>query len=106
MTKKPAKRKKRKHFIASEEQIGIIIDMGAFEYPINKMVLVLQLDDDQSLLFKETAVDTTSDVHKAIQMGKSQIDYAIDSKLLAMIRAGDLKALEEFQMRIHERKNS
>lgn len=103
MKKKPAKRKKKKHFIADDEMIGKIIDMGAFEYSLEKMTLVLCLNLDQSKLFIETAQDPESEVYNSIQMGKSQIDYAIDCKLLALIKSGDLKALEEFERRKFDR---
>lgn len=106
MSKKIVKQKKKKHFIANEDQTRKIIDMGAFEYPAKKMALVLCLDSAQRLLFLDTIADTSSEIYKAAAMGKSQIDYAIDSKLLAMIHSGDLNALEEFELRKHDRKNT
>jgi len=78
-----------------------VINFGAFGYTAKKMsyILMWEISEIESLLKNED-----SEFYKCYKKGEHTKDYVLDEKLFDMARSGDLKALEQFEFRISQRK--
>jgi hypothetical protein len=86
----------------TEKQKEMIINFGAFHYEINKMAVILGMDEKE---VAKMLKNKTSLFFKLYQEGKIKADYLIDKKLFELSKAGDLKALEEFEYRKQKNEN-
>lgn len=84
------------------EQEEIIYNCGAFEYSIEKMANILDLD---VLAVKTEMKNTESHMYNAYNKGIDKADYLFDKKLFDLGIRGDVKAIEKFEARKHARKN-
>lgn len=80
----------------SEETEEKLVNFGALGYPAQKMANVLgwDLKEVQKLMD-----DKKSDFYLLYQRGADLADYLLDKKLFEMAKAGDLKALEKYEIR-------
>jgi len=86
----------------SEEQKEIIINAGAFDYDLNKIANILDVDCKE---LKQQYKNINSEFYQLFKKGKDRFDYAIDNKLFQMARNGDIKALEKLEQRERIRKS-
>ena len=80
----------------TDKQKEMIINFGAFHYAPEKMALIIDLPIAE--IIKEIK-NKKSEFYRLYMEGKSKADYLIDKKLFELAKAGDLKALEEFEYR-------
>lgn len=73
-----------------------VINCGAFNYSAGKIASLLGLEKEE---VADELRNEESLLFKLYQRGKDMADYAIDLKLFELSRAGDLKALEQFNKR-------
>lgn len=82
--------------IIDEKTAELIVNFGAFRYGVEKMANIL--DVDKGIIDKEFK-NKNSEFHRLYQKGVDVSDYKIDLKLFELTKAGDLKALEKFEIR-------
>ena len=82
-----------------EDVLKKTTQFGALGYPLSKCLNILDLDPDLSVKYAAEFGDTTSEIYKKYQKGVDAAEFMIDSKLFEMARAGDLKALKEYEQR-------
>ncbi len=79
-----------------KEQEDKIVTFGALNYSFQKMANVLGWELEEIELLMR---DDESEFCKLYQQGADRADYLIDKKLFEMALAGDLKALQKYEMR-------
>lgn len=85
-----------------EQLLNRITVLGSYEYPVEKMIAVLQLDETDAEHFKQQMNDPDSDYYRAYIHGKNLADYAIDTALFNKAKAGDLLAIQLYEKRRSE----
>jgi hypothetical protein len=85
------------------EQLTKIKNCGAYQYPVDKCLRVLELPQKQEADFIEDFDDPDSEVFREYSKGRDQADYYLDTKLFALARDGDMKALDKFEERRRDR---
>jgi hypothetical protein len=82
----------------SVEFLKKVMQLGTLGYPLSKCINVLEdgFDVEQ---FKKDFYDETSEIFLSYQKGADKADFLIDNKLFEKARAGDLKALEKYELR-------
>jgi len=84
----------------TKEQEEMIINMGAFDYDIEKIASILGFETTE---LKAELKKKDSELTSLIKKGVDMSDYVIDLKLFEMAKVGDLKALEKFESRQRQR---
>lgn len=83
------------------EKVEQAINCGAFGYPPEKVASILELDLED---VEHDLRDEFSTLYKLYKKGQDAADYAIDLKLFELAQSGDLKALEQFNIRKRKRR--
>ena len=83
----------------SEDFLKKIVGVGSLGYSVQKIINVLDVADQDIDQFTKDFFDESSLIRKNYNKGMDIADYAIDQKLFEKAKAGDLKALEEYQKR-------
>jgi hypothetical protein len=83
--------------------IDMVINFGMLGYPLDKMLNIIP-DDVDRYEFTYKINDPDDEIHKAYHKGIDRADYDIDTKLLSLFKAGDLKALDRLEERQYARK--
>ena len=87
----------------NKEFLGKIKSFGILGYQFQKLVNVLDLEDEEIEQLKIEFSNPNSAVSKAYQRGADRADYMLDQKLFDLASKGDKKALEMFERRKIER---
>ena len=82
-----------------------MVSLGSLGYSFSQSVNILDVSDSDLEGFKSEWSNPNSEVAKCYLKGIDQRDYAIDLKLYQKAVGGDLKALEAFERRTHQRKS-
>lgn len=80
----------------TEREKEIIINCGAFNFQPDKIANIINWPTDE---VRQHFNNKTSEFCKLLQEGRDKADYVLTLKLFEMARAGDLKAIEEFESR-------
>lgn len=89
------------NIITDEEEM--IMNFGAFEYSINQMSSILNIDFD---IIENEMKNLESAFYKIYQKGKDTADYVFDLKLSPEEKRGDVNAIEKFEKRKWQRQNA
>lgn len=83
----------------TEDEKDKIINCGAFNFTPRKIANVLDGWTVEEI--KELKADPNSEFNQLLSRGRDRAEYVLTLQLFDMARAGDLKALEEFENRIN-----
>lgn len=78
-----------------------IVNFGALNYTPAKMASILDWPEDE---VDELMKDQKSRFSRLYHKGADLSDYLIDKKLFEMAKAGDLKALQQYEFRKKQQK--
>lgn len=81
----------------TEEILKKITQCGVLQYPLSKIINVLDIDDVKS--FTKDFDDKNSSVYKAYKKGSDKSDFLLDTKLLSMAQGGNMSAINKFEER-------
>jgi predicted DNA-binding protein YlxM (UPF0122 family) len=87
----------------TEEQKDQVINFGAFDYSIEKIASILEIDEE---IVKNQFKNESSELSVLFKKGKDRADYVLDLKLFNMAKAGDIKALDKLENRKFHRKQN
>jgi hypothetical protein len=79
-----------------EKHREVIVNCGAFNYPLAKISSITEIDIS---ILREWKADSNSEFNRLIQKGVDMSDYYIDLKLFEMAKNGDVKALQTYNQR-------
>lgn len=83
----------------TDETRQMIIKLGHLGYPPEKCAHILELTGDEIGAFIAKMKDPSTEEAQAFQVGIDQADFEIDTKLYALAKSGDMKALETLKER-------
>ncbi len=81
------------------ELLEKVIDLGKLNYPVSKCLNVLQLSGDAAEEFERLFYIQGSSIQTKYQIGMDLADFELDTKILVLAKAGDLKAVKEYDTR-------
>ena len=85
---------------------------GALNYPLSKILNILDVDDNVIKPLSQEEIEqykldfntVGSEIQKSYKKGQDVKDYAFDSKLFEMGRAGDMRAMKMFEEKRQKKK--
>jgi hypothetical protein len=83
----------------TEDFLNKIITMGAYGYPLSKIINVLEIKPCDVDEFAKDFYDTSSEIATKYRIGIDRSDFSIDMQLYTLAQGGDLKAIELFKER-------
>lgn len=86
-----------------DEFLMKIVDLGQLQYPCDKCINILNLSAGDAKVFEVQFTNLKSETRQAWEKGKDKADFDIDTKLLLLAKAGDMKAIELIEDRIYSR---
>jgi hypothetical protein len=81
----------------NEEFLKKMVQCGTLGYPLSKIMNIFDVENERQ--FAKDFNDINSLIYKYYQKGMDLADFLIDGKLYEMAKDGDLKALEQYEMR-------
>lgn len=84
----------------SEEILKKTIQFGVLCYPVDKALNLLEFDNQaEKDSYRKAFRTPNSSIAQAYAKGNDMRDFAFDTKLFEMAKAGDVKAMQEFEKR-------
>jgi hypothetical protein len=81
----------------TDDQKEMLHNMGGLSYPLESIVSVLAPSDPSQ--FRKDFYDPNSEVAMIYKRGADHGQYILDTKLFALAKDGDLKAMKELEIR-------
>lgn len=79
----------------TEKKIEILKNCGALGYPIQTIMSILDINEEEKEDFKKEFKAQNSEAYKHYRTGADVSQYQIDLKLHEMALSGDIKAMEK-----------
>jgi len=83
-----------------EENIEIIVNMGALRYPADKIASILGENVHE---IENEIANKNSEISLLLKKGRDMSDYAIDLKLFELAKSGDINAMDRFNNLINKK---
>lgn len=81
----------------NQDFLNKMVQVGTLAYPLSKIINVLEIEDEEQ--FSADFDNPASPIAKAYKKGLDKADFLLDSKLFDMAKNGNLKALEQYNLR-------
>jgi hypothetical protein len=82
----------------SEQQMADIHNFGALQYPIDKIISILEIQDPEE--FKIEFNNKESAIFKKYHSGRDEAQYKIDMRIFELARSGDMKAIQMYNRKL------
>lgn len=89
---------RKRKIIYDDDLLNKIKSFGCLYYSIEKIISVLDLDDDTQNQIEKDFWDKSSLIYRKYQSGIDLSDFQIDTRVFNMALQGDLKAIEMYEI--------